>query len=135
MERARIYAIIGGVSVFVIILGITYYTHSDFDQQLIEEVKNGVPADELNLQIDKEFEKLKKDANRRYQSDVVNKDLNKGHLASKNDYQSYVEKYENELKMISKYEECCKKFARREISKEEFLQEIKTPKELLQLMY
>ena len=107
--------------------------NSDFDQQLIEEVDKGVPADKLIPQINKETKKLIKNAQSHYQYNVLNKNFEKGNLASKSDYEAYLAEYENEMNMISKYDAARKKLARREITKEQFLQEIKIPKEFMQI--
>lgn len=125
-----ILGIAGGVTVFVLVLIVILYTNSDFDQQLINEVDSGVPADKLIPQIDQETEKLKLDAQRRLESHVINTNSN----MKSNDYESYEQTYQNEMKMISEYDDARKKFAERQITKEQFLQEIKTPKELLQMM-
>ncbi|MDP3066953.1 MAG: hypothetical protein Q8N08_09480 [Methanobacteriaceae archaeon] len=134
MDRGILIPIMGSILVFVIISGIILFSNSDFDQQLIEQVENGVQAEKLIPQIDKETEKLNKDANKRYQDAVANKNFENGNIASKRDYQNYLDKYENELKMISKYAEARKKFAKKEITKEEFLQEINIPKELIDMI-
>jgi hypothetical protein len=133
VDKGALLAIIGSVSVFLIVLVFMFYSHSDFDQQLIDQVDKGVPAEKLLPQIDKETEKLIENAQRRY-SKVVNKNFENGNIASKNDYESYTEVYEKEMRMISEYDVACKKFARREISKEQFLQEIRIPKEMEKLV-
>ena len=58
MDKGTLLAIIGSLVVFVIILAVIFYMNSDFDQQLIEEVDKGVPADKLIPQINKETKKL-----------------------------------------------------------------------------
>lgn len=133
MDKGTLLAIIGSLVVFVIILAVIFYMNSDFDQQLIEEVDKGVPADKLIPQINKETKKLIKNAQSHYQYNVLNKNFEKGNLASKSDYEAYLAEYENEMNMISKYDAARKKLARREITKEQFLQEIKIPKELCKL--
>lgn len=133
LDRGILLSIVGSALFFIIILGFIFYSHSDFDQQLIEQVEKGEPAEKLIPLIDKETEKLKKTANRRYQNNVVPKNFEKGNISSKIDYQVYLEAYENELKMISKLEEARKKFARRKITKEQFLIEIKIPKETIEM--
>jgi hypothetical protein len=133
VDRGALLAIIGSVTVFSIVLAFMFYNQSDFDQRLIDQVDKGMPAEKLIPQIDKETEKLIANAQRRY-SKVVDKNFENGNLASKNDYESYTEVYEKEMMMISEYDTARKKFARREITKEQFLQEIKIPKELEKLV-
>lgn len=134
MDRGILLSIVGSALVFVIILGLIFYSHSDFDQWLIEQVEKGKPAEKLIPEIDEETEKLKKDANKRYQDNVVHKNFEKGNIASKNDYQVYLNTYENELKMISKVDEARKKFAKREINQDQFLMEIKIAKETINML-
>jgi hypothetical protein len=132
LDKGKILAISGGILVFVIILTFIFYIYSDFDQQLIGQVEKGVPAEKLIPQIDNETDKLKKNANRHYQSAVINKNLGKGDLANESDYEYYIKRYETELKVISEYDADRKEFAQREITKEQFLQKIKIPKELIE---
>lgn len=133
MDRGILLAIIGSILVFLIILAVIIYSHSDFDQQLIEQVNNGVPADKLIPQIDIETERLKYNTLRSYQSNLANKDFGKGKILSKRDYELYTEKYESEMKMISEFDAARKKFVRREITKEQFLLEIKNIKEFIEM--
>lgn len=102
------------------------FNNSDFDQQLIKQVDNGVPADKLIPQIDKETEKMKLNALRLYESQTLNKNLNKA------DSENYIHGYKIMLKTISKYDDSRKKFARREITKEQFLNDIRIPKDSLE---
>jgi hypothetical protein len=132
--KGIILAITGSLLVFVIIFAVIFYIQPDFDQQLIEQVDNGVPAEKLIPQIDQETEKLNKNAKKRLLSAVLTKNFGNGDLASKSDYQSNTEEYENEMKMISVYDDIQKKFAKRKITKEQFLQEIKVPKSFIKMM-
>jgi len=134
LDRGILLAITGSLLVFGIILAIIFYNHSDFDQRLIVQVDNCVPSEKLIPQIDKETEKLIKNAQRRFQSNVVNKNFGNGNRATKNGSEYYLERYENEMKMISEYDAARKKFARREITKEQFINEIEIPKEDMQLL-
>ena len=137
MDKGLILAITSSTFIFLIILAFIFYSHSDFDQQLIEQVDNGVPAKKLVPQIDQETEKLISKAKSHYGSEVsnnfINKNYEKGNITSRNYYLSYLEEYENEMKMISKYDAARKNFARRKITKEQFIQEIQTPKDYIQL--
>ena len=130
LNKGVILGIAGAITVFIFILIIIFYFNSDFDQQLIYQVDSGVPADKLIPQIDKETEELQMNALKSYESNVINNNL--GGNASNYDY--YTQVYQNENKTISEYENTQKEFANREISKEQFEQDIKTPKEFIQLM-
>jgi hypothetical protein len=130
LNKGVILGIAGAITVFIFILIIILYIDSDFDQQLIYQVDSGVPADKLIPQIDKETEELQMNALKSYESNVINNNL--GGNASNYDY--YTQVYQNENKTISEYENTQKEFANREISKEQFEQDIKSPKEFIQLM-
>lgn len=130
MDRGRLLGVIGGLTVFIIICSFIIYGHSDFNEQLIQQVDNGVSADKLIPQIDEETVKLQINAKRRLESYVMDKkNWGNGELASPRDYQYYIQNYESEMKVISDYDSIRKKFAKREITKKEFLDEIKGPKE------
>ncbi len=122
--------VIGGLVIFLVILSFIIYNHSDFDVQLIEQVNNGVPADELIIQIDEETEKMQIRAKRRIESFMLNKKYwGNGSMIQENECIFYVTSYESEMKIIHDYDKIRKKFARREITKREFLDNIKTLKE------
>lgn len=127
-NKGLILGIIGGIIVFVIALIFIFYYNSDFDQQLIDQVDNGVPADKLIPQIDKETENMK-DKAVNHLSEPINKNLNQ------NSSIQYQKGYEAEMNVISQYDDARKKFARREISKDEFLKEIQTPKYAMNEIY
>ena len=122
--------IIGGIIIFLIILMIIIYNHSDFDQQLVEQVDSGVPASVLIIQINNETEKMQINAKRRLENTVMDKkNWGNGSLLVKDDYQkTYESYYESEMNIISNYDTIRKKFARREINRREFLDDIKNIK-------
>jgi hypothetical protein len=115
-----------GILVFIITLVIILYAHSDFDQRLIVQVESGVPADDLIPQIDKETEKMKLTA----QKHLLNKIDNN---FDKNNSMTYIKIYDTEMEMISEYDNARKKFAKREITKEQFLKDIENPKSSMEL--
>lgn len=136
LERGTLLGLFGGLIVFICILSFIIYSNSDFDSLLIKQVDKGVSAEELIPQIDNETEKMQLNAKRRFKSIIMDRKYwGNGELASTNDYQSYTISYENDMKMISAYENVRKKFAKREITKEQFLEEIKTPKEYFKIYY
>ena len=128
INKGLILGIVGGIAVFSIALIFIMYSNSDFDQQLINQVNSGVPADKLIPQIDQETQKMQQRAKSRL-SDVINKNLDK------NDSITYIKNYEDEMKIISQYDDARKKFARREINKEQFLKDIEIPKEAMNDIY
>ncbi len=114
-----------GILVFFTILVAINFLNSDFDAHLIQSVEKGVPAEDLIPEIDKETENLRLDAQKRLDSNVMNMKMwGNGNLVSEDDLTYYTQTYETEMKVISDYDKIRKKFAKREISKEEFLQEI-----------
>ena len=134
VERGALLGVIGGAAVFIIILTVIMYSHSSFDQKLIDQVEDGVPAEELILQIDAETNKLKKIAKARLESVVMDRRFwGDGELATPAEYESYIVGYEFEMKIINQYDLARKKYANREITKREFLSEIKGPKDFYNL--
>jgi hypothetical protein len=125
-----IIGIASAIVVFIIVLIIIFYVNSDFDQQLIYQVNKGVPADKLIPQIDKETEKLQINARRSYESNLINNNMG----GNSNNYDYYTQMYENEMRIISEYNNTQEKFAERLITKEQFLQDIKNPKEFMKIM-
>ena len=124
-----ILGISGGLIVFLIALILIIYNNSDFDQQLINQVDSGVPADTLIPQIDQDTEKMKLNAQRRLESQTVSKNINKSDSAP------FVQGYTDEMRMIVQYDVARKKFANRDINKEQFLSEIQNPKDFLKMYY
>ncbi|MGZ7109700.1 MAG: hypothetical protein ACXVHW_12075, partial [Methanobacterium sp.] len=72
---------------------------------------------------------MKLNAQKRLASNTVNKNLNK------NDSESYQQSFEAEMKMITQYDEARKKYVNREITKDQFLNDIQKPKEFMDLFY
>ena len=70
-NKGVIIGVIGGLAIFIIILIFFIYINSDFDRNLINQVDSGVPANKLIPQIDKETEKMKSNAQKRYQSHIL----------------------------------------------------------------
>jgi hypothetical protein len=130
LNKGLILGVAGGLTVFIIVLIIIMYVNSDFDQQLINQVDSGVPADKLIPQIDAEAEHLQMNAQKNYESNLINNNL--GGNASNYDY--YTQIHQNELKIISEYENDQKEFAERQITKEQFLHDIQSPKQYINVM-
>ncbi len=117
----------GGLIVFIIALVLIIYNNSDFDQQLINQVDSGVPADKLIPQIDQNTKKMKLNAQKRLESQTISKNINKSDAAP------FVQSYKDEMKMIAQYDDARKKFANRDINKEQFITEIQKPKDFLKM--
>ena len=130
LNKGVILGVASAITVFIIILIIIFYFNSDFDQQLIYQVDSGVPADKLIPQIDAEAEHLQMNAQKNYESNLINNNL--GGNASNYDY--YTQIHQNELKIISEYENDQKEFAERQITKEQFLHDIQSPKQYINVM-
>lgn len=127
LNKGVILGIVGGICVFLVSFLIIMNFNSDFDEQLIIQVDNGVTANKLTPQIYKQDKDMKLNAQKRLESNVLNK-------PSTEDYNKYDEEYNSEIKMISNYTQARIKFANGETTKDEFLDEIKTPKEYLEIM-
>jgi hypothetical protein len=129
LDKRALLGIACSLTISIVILSFIIYGNSDFDEQLIHQVDEGVPAEKLIPQIDEETQKLQTDAKRRLLSIVMDKKYwGNGDLASPDDFQYYTTGYVTEMDVISNYDSARKKFARREITKKQFLQEIEGPK-------
>jgi hypothetical protein len=134
LDKGRILAISCSILIFLILLSFIFYSHSDFDQQLISQVDEGVPAEKLIPQIDKETTELKLKAKKRLESIVMDKKFwGNGTFTPQSDYVDYTENYQKEMELINKYDTTRKAYAKREISKEEFLENITIFKEYFKI--
>jgi len=128
LNKGVLIGVVSGLAAFIIFL-ILMFVSSDFDQNLINQVENGVPADKLIPQINKETDSMRLDAQKRLQANVVNTNLDK------EDSESYMLSYKVEMKMISDYDIARKKYAKREINKLQFLNAIEEPKEYMKINF
>ena len=130
LERSTLLGLIGGSALFIILLLIIISNHSSFDQKLIDQVDVGVPAQKLIPQIDEETENMKELAKVRVMAVVMDKKFwGNGDLDSPKEYEPYTTGYEFELRIINDYDTARKKYANREITRREFLNQIKGPQE------
>ena len=130
MDRGALLGLIGGIAVFIIILIIIINNHSSFDQKLIDQVEAGVPSQQLIPQIDEETENMEETAKARVMAIVMDKKYwGNGDLAVPKEYEAYTTGYEFEMRLIREYDSARIKYANREITKREFLNIIKGPKE------
>jgi hypothetical protein len=126
LDRGALLGIIGGAAVFIVLLLIIVIVNSDFDEQLVEKVNNDEPPEELISLIEIETQNLQNKVKRRYEANVNDRKFwGNGDLALSSDFEYFTENYENDLKMISGLDNERRKFVKGEISKKEFLENIK----------
>ena len=70
---------------------------------------------------------MKLNAQKRLESQTISKNINKSDAAP------FVQSYKDEMKMIAQYDDARKKFANRDINKEQFITEIQKPKDFLKM--
>jgi len=122
LDRSLLLGIICGLVVFIATSSYILLNHADFDEQLIEQVENGVPSQDLINEIDEEAYNMQVAAKKRLDSKILDRKYwGNGELDSPLDYSFYVDSYESELKLIKEYKEYRVKYANREITREEFL--------------
>ena len=112
----------GSLVVFIAISSFILLNHADFDEQLMEQVENGVPAQDLIKEIDEEAYYMQIAAKKRLDSKILDRKYwGNGELDTPLDYSFYVDSYESELNLIKEYKEYRVKYANGEITREEFL--------------
>lgn len=112
----------GGLVVFIAIFSFILLNHADFDEQLMEQVENGVPAQDLIKEIDEEAYYMQIAAKKRLDSKILDRKYwGNGELDTPLDYSFYVDNYQSELNLIKEYKEYRVKYANGEITREEFL--------------
>lgn len=130
LDRGLLLGIVGGLTVFIAICSFILLNPSDFDEQLIMQVDRGVPAHELITQIDEETVHMQIKAKKRLDAVIMDRRFwGNGDLDSPDNYVYYVTDYETEMKLIKEYKNTRIRFAKREITKEEFLNLIKDKKD------
>lgn len=101
---------------------------------MINQVEDGVPTEELIPQIDKETENMEVRAKTRLKTVVMDKKFwGDGDLVTSDDYKMQITSYEVEMRIIEDYENVRKRYAQREITRKEFLAEIRGPREFFSL--
>lgn len=122
MDRSIYLGIMGGLVVFIAIFSFILLNHADFDEQLMEQVENGVPAQDLIKEIDEEAYYMQIAAKKRLDSKILDRKYwGNGELDTPLDYSFYVDNYQSELNLIKEYKEYRVKYANGEITREEFL--------------
>lgn len=126
MNKGKILGIIGGISLFLIILFIINYGTSDFDQKLINEVEMNTSSQDLIPLIKKETFIEKTNAKRHLESHVMDmKYWSKTNIDPQDDLEYYTQIYEQQIAAISEYEKIRIQYVKKEINKEQFLLKIK----------
>lgn len=118
-------AITGGLGVFIIFCFFFIYPNSDFDHELINQVKSGTPPDNLTLQIEQESEIEKKVVLKNLESHI--NDMNywsKIDNTSKEDFEYYIDTYKMQVKAINDCEKLRKQYINHEISENYFIEEV-----------
>ncbi len=127
MDKGIIIGSICGLAIFIVIVLLIFYSHSDFNQQLVSSVDSGTPADQLLPLIYQEHFKECLNAKSYLESHTMDMNLwGNGDLASDSYYEYYTNNYEEAIDYYDKLEDVRIKFAERQISKEEFLNDIET---------
>ena len=125
MEKGKLVGIIGGICFFLIILLVVFYLNSDFDQQLIDSVNAGTPADKLIPQIENETAKEKLNARKHLDSSMNDmKYWKKSDINPEDDSKLDMNFYEVQMEAITNCSELSKQFVRKQISKEQFLSQL-----------
>ena len=132
LDKPKSLGIIGGLIVFIIIILVIVLLNSDFDNQLINSVEAGVPAEKLIPGIEAEREKEISNAKKDLESHIMDPNYwSKPGAASIEDFNYEKNNNKIDLNSINKLEYLRKKYVHRKISKYEFLNQGKIYKEYL----
>jgi len=127
MDRGILIGSISGLAIFIVLILVIISSHSDFNQNLISSVAAGTPAEQLIPQIEKQHEIECEDAKNSLNSRMMSMDQwGNGDLASDSYSDFYTQNYQQEINYYNDLENLRIKFAKRQISKYEFLNEIES---------
>jgi len=124
MNKSTWIGIVGGLSIFVIILWAIIFYNSDFDQELIQSSEAGVPCEKLINQIDKESLNQKSIAENHLEGHFEDIKYWNDTNDPEEELKDELFFYQQQIKAINNCTELRKKYVRKEISKEEFLAQI-----------
>lgn len=127
MDRGILLGSLSGLGIFIVMILVIFYFHSNFDQNLISSVESGTPTDQLLTQIYQE--NYNECMNAKYYLNSHTMEMNmwgNGELASDSYYNYYTINYNQQVDYYNKLKDIRIKFAERQISKEEFLNSIET---------
>lgn len=133
LNRGMLLGIVGGVVVFILFLLFFMYLNSDFDHQLINEKKSGVSTDELTNQIESESLEEKQVVYKHLKSHINDMEYwSKTDIASKDDFQFYIDTYNMQIQTINDCEKLRKEYIHHEISENYYINKITYIKERLE---
>jgi hypothetical protein len=116
---------IGGLCIFLVILWALFFYNSDFDQELIDSSEAGVPCDKLIIRIEQESDNQELMAKKHLEGHITDIKYWYSTNNPENDLHDEIDFYEQQEKAINNCTELRKKYVRKEITKEEFLAQIK----------
>ncbi|WJI08653.1 hypothetical protein FGU46_00375 [Methanobacterium sp. CWC-01] len=116
---------VGGLCIFIIILWAIFFYNSDFDQELIQSSESGVACEKLIKQIDKESDNQKSLAENHLEGHFTDIKYWNNPNDPEKELTLEIDFYQQQIKAINNCTELRKKYVRKEISKEEFLAQIK----------
>jgi len=125
MSKSRWIGAVGGLCIFIIILWAIFFYNSDFDQELIDSSEAGVPCDKLISKIEQESKNQELEAKSHLEGHFADIRYWNASNDPEKDLTTDIDFYEQQIKAIKNCEELRKKYIRKEISKEEFLAQIK----------
>lgn len=122
----KLAGVFGGLIFFLVILFLMLYPNSDFDNKLVTMVDSGVSADKLIPMIEKKSINENLKAKKHLEGHIMDKKHWYGYnISPESDLNYEITLYKEQIEAISKLKELRKKYAKREISKEEFQEKIR----------
>ncbi len=122
MIRSKWFGVIGGVTIFLVIVVIFFYTHSNFDSNLIEKVEAGVPPQNLIPEIEAQSKKQESKVKSHLEAHVMDMRYWSGvNSDPQNDLEYHVSLYQKQMEVITGYKDLRIQFVRGQINKKEFL--------------
>lgn len=131
--NGKFIGVVSGITFFLVLLYLMFFLNADFDQQLIEQVEMGNYSEtSLFTEIEKETAYKKALAKKELDSHIMDmKYWDQTNTKPENDLEYVTQTYHAHIETILKCEEVRKKFVKKEISKEQFIEEITSLKHML----
>jgi hypothetical protein len=127
MDRGIMIGSISGLAIFIVLILIIFFNHSDFNQNLISSVAYGTPADQLIPQIEQQHSIECTQAKNNLAARMMSMDQwGNGDLTADSYSDFYTQNYKQEIKYYNDLELLRIKFVKRQISKEEFLNDLES---------
>lgn len=122
----KVAGMFGGLIFFLIILFFIIYPNLDFDNKLVTMVDSGVPEDKLIPMIEEKSLNENLSAKKHLEGHLMDKKhWYEYNISPENDLNYEIILYNEQIEAISKLKELREKYAKREISKEEFQEKIR----------